>query len=463
MGESAEIQPHPPAPAGTTSNEPTTSEDVFMEDIPPIEAEPVSPPSLPSPPHATSPEPQQPAAGRPRRKRRQPAHYHDTIPVPPAPVQTAPPQRILPRVRLIVRDTYTSVVNQFGVFRRYWHRPSYDPDASVPTEDLSTRPTVVNDSAASTVSAEDEVPHDSTGNPYAAPWPFENMTVYRIMTWVNNGSVMKSEEQVNELVQKILRASDFDVAHLDNFDTGRENERLSRALAEAAGDPRASASVFVKRYRSTKVSISVPSGHSGEPAVNYEVSGLLHVNLTTLIKSAFSDSLAQYLHFSPFELRHSTSGDAGDSQRLHGELYTSDAFLKAHDEVQRHGLLPEDDPHCTRERMVAALQFALDGTRLANFGNAKAWPIYVTLGNLSKYIRAVPTSGALYHLAYIPSLPSSFAAFGEATCPKWKTQQRDITTHCRPYKYGIVVRCLDGIERRVYPRIFTYSADYPEK
>lgn len=28
-------------------------------------------------------------------------------------------------------------------------------------------------------------------------------------------------------------------------------------------------------------------------------------------------------------------------------------------------------------------------------------------------------------------LPSSFAAFGEATCPKWKTQQRDITTHCR--------------------------------
>ena len=29
--------------------------------------------------------------------------------------------------------------------------------------------------------------------------------------------------------------------------------------------------------------------------------------------------------------------------------------------------------------------------------------------------------------------------------------------------YGIVVMCIDGIERRVYPRIFTYSADYPEK
>ena len=31
------------------------------------------------------------------------------------------------------------------------------------------------------------------------------------------------------------------------------------------------------------------------------------------------------------------------------------------------------------------------------------------------------------------------------------------------YKYGMVVECPDGIRRRVYPRIFTYSADYPEK
>ena len=31
------------------------------------------------------------------------------------------------------------------------------------------------------------------------------------------------------------------------------------------------------------------------------------------------------------------------------------------------------------------------------------------------------------------------------------------------YKNGIVVRCFDGVTRRVYPRIFTYSADYPEK
>jgi hypothetical protein len=31
------------------------------------------------------------------------------------------------------------------------------------------------------------------------------------------------------------------------------------------------------------------------------------------------------------------------------------------------------------------------------------------------------------------------------------------------YEHGIVICCADGITRRVYPRFFTYSADYPEK
>lgn len=33
----------------------------------------------------------------------------------------------------------------------------------------------------------------------------------------------------------------------------------------------------------------------------------------------------------------------------------------------------------------------------------------------------------------------------------------------KAYEHGIVIRCGDGVLRRVYPRIFTYSADYPEK
>jgi len=31
------------------------------------------------------------------------------------------------------------------------------------------------------------------------------------------------------------------------------------------------------------------------------------------------------------------------------------------------------------------------------------------------------------------------------------------------YTYGIVIKCIDGIEHCIYPRLFTYSADYSEK
>lgn len=31
------------------------------------------------------------------------------------------------------------------------------------------------------------------------------------------------------------------------------------------------------------------------------------------------------------------------------------------------------------------------------------------------------------------------------------------------YAHGILITCSDGVKRRIFPRIFTYAADYPEK
>lgn len=64
---------------------------------------------------------------------------------------------------------------------------------------------------------------------------------------------------------------------------------------------------------------------------------------------------------------------------------------------------------------------------------------------------------------------------------RYPSQRKPLLTHCKremlhqvwrlmldeeflhAYKHGIVLQCTDGIIRRIYPRIFTYSADYPEK
>ena len=44
---------------------------------------------------------------------------------------------------------------------------------------------------------------------------------------------------------------------------------------------------------------------------------------------------------------------------------------------------------------------------------------------------------------------------------KWKDILDD--EFLRAYEHGIVLECGDGVKRRLFPRIFTYSADYPEK
>lgn len=80
-------------------------------------------------------------------------------------------------------------------------------------------------------------------------------------------------------------------------------------------------------------------------------------------------------------------------------------------------------------------------------------------------------------LSQLPdSIQDFFRTFGNG-----KPANPQLLTHCRrelmhaiwellldpdfmeAYVHGIVIKCADGITRRVYPRIFTYSADYPEK
>jgi hypothetical protein len=43
----------------------------------------------------------------------------------------------------------------------------------------------------------------------------------------------------------------------------------------------------------------------------------------------------------------------------------------------------------------------------------------------------------------------------------WVTILDDDFRHA--HHYGMVITCADGIQRRLFPRFFTYAADYPEK
>ncbi|KAG6863862.1 hypothetical protein C0991_002577 [Blastosporella zonata] len=116
---------------------------------------------------------------------------------------------------------------------------------------------------------------------------------------------------------------------------------------------------------------------------------------------------------------------------------------------------------------------------LANFGTALLWPIYFWFGSLSKYTRGKPTSFSAHHLAYLPLLPDLVkdkynVLFGRTPTPGiitflWQELIQAVWKHLLSDKFkviyasGIVLKCGDGIWRRLYPRFFGYSADYKER
>jgi hypothetical protein len=348
------------------------------------------------------------------------------------------------------------MANAFGLWREYLHRPSFDPDSFVPSNDLA-------------LAGEAQTDIQEISSAGREPSPPKNSTVDLLLDWQNTGSELKSNGEVNKLVD-VLRHPDFSIEELAGFDAARENRRW---------DQQDKKSPELKGFQETTVKIEVPSGDKNVSSTTLEVPGLHHRKLTTIIRSAFESPLASKFHYSPFKLFHQPA-NSKLPQRVYSELYNSDAFIKEHDLVQR-APVPEQESDCKLEKVVAALMFWSDATLLANFGTAKLWPIYMFLGNLSKYTRAEPTSNACYHIAYIPSLADSFQDALASIHVKWNTQKKQILAHCRrelvhgvwrivldddflhAYKYGIVIKCHDGVMRRVYPRIFTYSADYPEK
>ncbi|THH32816.1 hypothetical protein EUX98_g1394 [Antrodiella citrinella] len=400
----------------------------------------------------------------------------------------------------IVWRTFRTTLNAFGIFREYRTTgapPSHHPDVSLDTNDLSIHPdpsiippTTSRCSLAplggnTTILPQPSTPDDSPTSTTTLPSsdsptstlatpshaPFANISVWRLMNWMWSGSEKKSGEECNKLVHEVILSPDFKPSDLEGFDVKRETLKLDLHLERDARDG----------WKESNVVIEVPDGKRHDldfpddpPIPTFPVPGLLHRSLVEVIKSVWSDPSASRFHFTPFRQFWQRDKNSG-VERIHDELYSSDAFLQAHEDLQRSK--PEEG--CTLERVVCGLMFWSDSTHLTSFGDASLWPTYLFFGNQSKYVRGRPTSGACHHVAYIPKLPDTFHDFFVNLTKHGPSA--DILTHCRrelmqgvwrllldadfrhAYVHGIAIKCADGVLRRVFPRIFTYAADYPEK
>jgi hypothetical protein len=209
---------------------------------------------------------------------------------------------------------------------------------------------------------------------------------------MNSGSHRKSENEVQRLVGDIIQADDFDVKHLEGFS-------VRRSLRELDKDEGVDTVNFPDDWIKASVTIDIPTRSKEEGPKAYTIPGFHYRPLVEVIRAAFADVQSGAFHLLPF--KRLWKDPLNDSQeRLLDELYTSDAWLEAQDNLQK---LPKE-PGCSLERVIAGLMFFSDATHLANFGTAKAWPLYLYFGNLTKYTRALPQSGACHLVGFLPSV-----------------------------------------------------------
>lgn len=297
--------------------------------------------------------------------------------------QNSPQQRIK-RVLLTLRDTLQTACNIFGLSRQYPRRPSFEPDKFVPSSLLAkTSPTSIE-----VRDTQEPGPSRGISEP---PHPFANMTIYRLMTWMSSGSHQKSQAEVMRLVRDVIQAEDFNPEDLDGFSV----RRCMRALDNEASKE----TVFPDDWVEADVNINIPTKSRDDQGQSFRVPGFHYRPLVAVIRSAFADIQANAFHLFPFKRLWKDPLD-NHEERVFDELYTSDSWLEAQDNLQRQ----PKEPGCSLERVIAGLMFFSDATHLANFGTAKAWPLYLYFGNLSKYVRSAPTSGACHIIGFLPSV-----------------------------------------------------------
>jgi len=329
--------------------------------------------------------------GRPLRRHRIPARYEDIQPEGPTPLPPAQPlppmapgSSALPRVILHVRDFMRTGLNRFGLFREYHHRPSYDPDHSLAEDELSNchpaQPAEIN-----------SIPRAESRPP---PWPFRNMSIYRLMEWMITGGNQKSIGEVDRLAKDVLGSKDFRLEDIADFSARAENKRFDLSERHDAGSPFSG-----DGWTEKDVCIMVPTGQKDQGfGLPFTIPGLQLRSLCNVMKSALADITSQRFHLSPF--KRFWKSPSGAEVRCYDEAYTSDEWIEAHDDLQRQ----PNEPGCKLEKVILGLMFWSDSTHLTSFGTAKVWPLYLYFANLSKYVRCKPSSGASHHVAYIPSV-----------------------------------------------------------
>ncbi|KAF9237171.1 hypothetical protein BU15DRAFT_49017 [Melanogaster broomeanus] len=141
--------------------------------------------------------------------------------------------------------------------------------------------------------------------------------------------------------------------------------------------------------------------------------------------------------------------------RCYDEMWTADWWW----EMQNR--LPEG-------AAVVPVILASDKTSLSQFrGDQEVWPIYLTIGNISKDIRCQPSKHACVLLGYLPTTKLECFSRTTRSVAHYRLFHYCMTQILEPMvdagKTGVPMTCPDGYVRHLYPILAAYVADFPEQ
>lgn len=320
----------------------------------------------------------------------------DVLPEPVPPLLSAPPPppnssltQLAPSI-----DSESFVVptgfidtpkNSFGMFRWYYGTklPTHDPEREINLAMLSN------------ISEQTAIMESGCTDPYH---PYPNRVSFLLGNWYWNGGSQKSQADFDSLME-IIGNENFSAADIKDTRWRKINAQLSLSgwdkgewHDEDAG------------WQKSSIKIKVPFHYlTNVPGVKgFTVDDFYHRSLVSIVRERIRNDARDnaHFHFEPFELLwlpHNQGTGAGpEPTRLQGELYTSPAFMTAHQELQA----ATGESGCLLPRVIVGLMFWSDATHLTNFGNSKLWPLYMSFGNDSKYQRCKPSRNMCEHVGY---------------------------------------------------------------